>query len=85
MTGLDFVYWILATSYSRSLFYKEKGLDFRGVIRKILNLSARKQTHLDDLFFLTFFDGIFQPACHETESKNTASSVFFACFHKLHY
>ena len=47
LSGINFVYWIVATYFSRSLFYIENGLGFKFVLRKILvtvYLSARKQT-----------------------------------------
>ena len=77
------MYWIVATGFSRSLFYKEKGLDFRLVLWKVLYLSARKQTSLDDMIFITYFGGNLQPAYHKTVCINTASLVQQATLERL--
>ena len=47
LSGIHFVYWIVTTRFSRSLFYKEKRLDFGRVLRKILYLLSLQESKQD--------------------------------------
>ena len=51
---------------------KKTGLDFRVVLQKILYLSVQESKNA----WMTFFDGILQPACHETESVLLVSASY---------